>query len=116
MSLLILKGLQQLLNDSLYNRILDEKLKFVQENSSTMDSFIDNALQSLDEIRQDAVRVQQHATKYGYKIEEESTFKHLDREALEAEAVAQQRVEVHIRTMNKVFITYFVYNYVKSTR
>ena len=81
-----------------------------------MDSFIDNALQSLDEIRQDAVRVQQHATKYGYKIEEESTFKHLDREALEAEAVAQQRVEEHIRTRNKVFITYFAYNYVKSTR
>ena len=79
-----------------------------------MDSFIDNALQSLDEIRQDAVRVQQHATKYGYKIEEDRTFKHLDREALEAEAVALQRAEENIRTRDKVFIIYFAYNYVKS--
>ena len=99
-----------------FDRILDEKLKFVQENSATMDSFIDNALQSLDEIRQDAVRVQQHATKYGYKIEQENTFKNLDREALEAEAVALQRVEEHMRTRNKVFIRSFAYNYVKSTR
>ena len=69
---------------------MDEKLKFVQEQSGIMDSFIDNSLQTLEETRQDVIKVQEYASKYGYTATEETTFTELTREILEANTIANQ--------------------------
>ena len=64
--------------------MLDDKLKFVHEQSMIMSSFIDESLQALEETRLDVLKVQEFASKYGYKPTEETTFTELTREALEA--------------------------------
>ena len=81
--------------------ILDEKLSFVHEHSSTMDSFIDHTLQELEEFRKDVVNVQEYAAKYGYKAGENAIFKPFVKEALQAEAIAQEKVEEIIRLRNE---------------
>ena len=45
-------------------RMLDEKLKFVHEQSAIMDSFIDNSLQTLEATRQDVLKVQEYGANY----------------------------------------------------
>ena len=75
----------------------------MKEQYETMDSFIDHALQNFEDIRQDVVKVQEYAAKYGYQLSEDKTFKPLDRDVLEAEAVAQERAEeiIRIRKISK---------------
>ena len=66
--------------------MLDEKLKFVHEQSAIMDSFIDNSLQTIEATRQDVLKVQEYAANYGYKPTEEAKFQELTREDLELNA------------------------------
>ena len=66
--------------------MLDEKLKFVHEQSAIMDSFIDNSLQTIEATRQDVLKVQEYAANYGYKPTEEAKFQELTREDLELKA------------------------------
>ena len=71
---------------SYFFRLLDEKLKFVHEQSAIMDSFIDNSLQTIEATRQDVLKVQEYAANYGYKPTEEAKFQELTREDLELKA------------------------------
>ena len=81
------------LNDELLelSRMLDDKLKYVNDHSETMDSFIDQCLQTFEENRKEVVKIQEYAAQYGYEVREESKPKNLDRDTLCAEVDALEK-------------------------
>ena len=81
------------LNDELLelSRMLDDKLKYVNDHSETMDSFIDQCLQTFEENRKEVVKIQEYAAQYGYEVREESKPKSLDRDTLCAEVDALEK-------------------------
>ena len=81
------------LNDELLelSRMLDDKLKYVNDHSETMDSFIDQCLQTFEENRKEVMKIQEYAAQYGYEVREESKPKSLDRDTLCAEVEALEK-------------------------